>query len=135
MSMSRSCNSLRSARRSRSSIFMGSTGPGSPRPAPQEGLPARITANLAANAHFAAFPAMRIRSSLYSSYAPLSTKHFPLSRLRVESCQEDTVPGVWPRTELDDVTAAIYRATTEHETWGLVLERIGRRLGASIAAV
>jgi len=45
------------------------------------------------------------------------------------------VPGVWPRTELDDVTAAIYRATTEHETWGLVLERIGRRLGASIAAV
>jgi DNA-binding CsgD family transcriptional regulator/PAS domain-containing protein len=41
----------------------------------------------------------------------------------------------WPRKELDDVVALIYRATTEHEHWRYVLERIGLRLGASIAAV
>ena len=41
----------------------------------------------------------------------------------------------WTRKELDEVVASIYRATTEHETWRFVIERIGRRLGASIAAV
>jgi DNA-binding CsgD family transcriptional regulator len=62
-------------------------------------------------------------------------KHAVKRRLRVESCQEDTVPNTWPRKELDEVTAAIYQATTEHDTWGAVIERIGRRLRADIAAV
>jgi len=45
------------------------------------------------------------------------------------------VGGVWPRKELDEVVASIYLATTDHEHWSFVIERIGRRLGASIAAV
>lgn len=43
--------------------------------------------------------------------------------------------GGWPRKSLDEVVALIYRATTEHEQWRAVLERIGRALGARIAAV
>jgi DNA-binding CsgD family transcriptional regulator/PAS domain-containing protein len=41
----------------------------------------------------------------------------------------------WPRKTLDDVVAQIYLATTEPEHWNSVLETIGRRLGANIAAV
>jgi DNA-binding CsgD family transcriptional regulator/PAS domain-containing protein len=41
----------------------------------------------------------------------------------------------WPRKEFDDVVALIYLATTEHERWSSVLERVGLRMGASIAAV
>jgi DNA-binding CsgD family transcriptional regulator len=36
---------------------------------------------------------------------------------------------------LEEVVAEIYRATTEPERWNPVIERIGRRLGATIAAV
>jgi DNA-binding CsgD family transcriptional regulator len=45
------------------------------------------------------------------------------------------VTGGWPRKALDDVVAQIYRATTEHDQWTSVVERIGRRIGASLAAV
>jgi len=41
----------------------------------------------------------------------------------------------WTSGELDDVVAQIYRATTEPEEWNTVIERIGRRIGASLAAV
>lgn len=41
----------------------------------------------------------------------------------------------WPRHELEDVVATIYRATTEPEHWNPVIERIGRKMGAHIAAV
>ena len=41
----------------------------------------------------------------------------------------------WTRLELEEVIALIYRATTEHEHWSSVLERVGRRIGASLAAV
>jgi DNA-binding CsgD family transcriptional regulator len=37
--------------------------------------------------------------------------------------------------ELQEVVAQIYRATTEPENWNAVIERIGRRIGASLAAV
>lgn len=43
--------------------------------------------------------------------------------------------GGWPRLELEEVVALIYRATTEHEHWISVLERVGRRIDASLAAV
>ncbi len=43
--------------------------------------------------------------------------------------------GGWSRQNLDEVVALIYRATTEHEHWRSVLERIGRTLGAGLAAV
>jgi DNA-binding CsgD family transcriptional regulator len=45
------------------------------------------------------------------------------------------VTSVWPRLELEDVVAQIYRATTEPERWNAIIERIGRRMGATIAAV
>ena len=41
----------------------------------------------------------------------------------------------WPRKEFDEVVALIYLATTEHEHWSSVLERISLRIGANIAAV
>lgn len=41
----------------------------------------------------------------------------------------------WLREELDEVVAQIYRATTEPEGWNAVMERIGRRIGANLAAV
>lgn len=41
----------------------------------------------------------------------------------------------WPREELDELVALIYIATTDHERWGTVIERIGRKLGAHLAAV
>lgn len=41
----------------------------------------------------------------------------------------------WPRKEFDDVVALIYRATTEQGHWSSVVETIGRKLGASLAAV
>ena len=41
----------------------------------------------------------------------------------------------WPRKELDEVVAQIYLATTEPERWNAVIERIGRRIGANLAAV
>ena len=41
----------------------------------------------------------------------------------------------WPRVEFEDVVAEIYRGTTEPEHWNPVIERIGRRIGATIAAV
>lgn len=41
----------------------------------------------------------------------------------------------WPQRDIDDVVAQIYRATTEPEGWNLIVERIGRRIGATIAAV
>jgi DNA-binding CsgD family transcriptional regulator len=41
----------------------------------------------------------------------------------------------WPRKEFDEVVALIYRATTDHEHWSSVLETIGLKLGASVAAV
>lgn len=41
----------------------------------------------------------------------------------------------WPRRELDEVISSIYRATTDHEQWGAVIERIARRIGATLAAV
>jgi DNA-binding CsgD family transcriptional regulator len=45
------------------------------------------------------------------------------------------LPAGWPQQELDDVIARIYLATTEPGGWDSVIETIGRRLGASIAAV
>lgn len=42
---------------------------------------------------------------------------------------------VWRRQELDELVAMIYLATTDHEHWGSVIERIGRKLGAHLAAV
>jgi DNA-binding CsgD family transcriptional regulator len=41
----------------------------------------------------------------------------------------------WPRKALDELVALIYLATTDHEHWSTVIERIARRLGASRAAV
>jgi len=41
----------------------------------------------------------------------------------------------WPRRELDQVVSSIYQATTDHEQWGAVIERIARRIGATLAAV
>lgn len=41
----------------------------------------------------------------------------------------------WPRKELDEVIVQIYLATTEPEGWNAVMERIGRRIGANLAAV
>jgi DNA-binding CsgD family transcriptional regulator len=41
----------------------------------------------------------------------------------------------WPRKELDEVVALIYLATTEHERWTSVLEKVGLRMGASVVAV
>lgn len=41
----------------------------------------------------------------------------------------------WPGRELEEVVAQIYRATTEPELWNAVIERIGCRLGATLAAV
>jgi DNA-binding CsgD family transcriptional regulator len=48
---------------------------------------------------------------------------------------EGAVTSGWPRKELDEVVALIYRATTEPEHWNAVMERVGRRIGASLAAV
>jgi len=45
------------------------------------------------------------------------------------------VTSGWARKQLDEVVASIYRATTEHEQWSVVVEKIGRRLGSSLAAV
>jgi len=44
------------------------------------------------------------------------------------------VTSGWPRKDLDEVVAQIYLATTEHEHWNSVMERVGRRLGANLAA-
>jgi DNA-binding CsgD family transcriptional regulator len=41
----------------------------------------------------------------------------------------------WPRKALDEIVAQIYRATTEPELWNSIIERLGRRVGAHIAAV
>ena len=41
----------------------------------------------------------------------------------------------WPRKELDEVVVQIYLATTEPERWNVVMERIGRQIGAHLAAV
>jgi DNA-binding CsgD family transcriptional regulator len=41
----------------------------------------------------------------------------------------------WPRKELDDLVVQIYTATNEPALWNAVVERIGRRLGARLAAV
>jgi DNA-binding CsgD family transcriptional regulator len=43
-------------------------------------------------------------------------------------------PG-WPRGEFDELVVQIYAATTEAESWNAVVERIGRRIGAHMAAV
>jgi len=45
------------------------------------------------------------------------------------------VTSGWPRKELDEVVVQIYLATTEPERWNAVMERIGRRIGAHLAAV
>jgi len=45
------------------------------------------------------------------------------------------VTSGWSRGEFDEVVAQIYRATTEHELWNAVMERIGRRIDANLAAV
>jgi DNA-binding CsgD family transcriptional regulator len=45
------------------------------------------------------------------------------------------VTSGWPREELDEVVEQIYLATTEPQRWNAVIERIGRRIGANIAAV
>lgn len=45
------------------------------------------------------------------------------------------ITSFWPRKELDEVVAQIYRATTEPEEWRAVIERIGRRIDANLAAV
>jgi len=41
----------------------------------------------------------------------------------------------WPRRELDDVVASIYQATTDQDRWNSIVETIGRRIGATLAAV
>ena len=41
----------------------------------------------------------------------------------------------WPARDFDEVVAQIYRATTEPDGWNPVIERIARRIGATIAAV
>ncbi len=43
--------------------------------------------------------------------------------------------SAWPRKELDEVVAQIYQTATEPEQWTSVIERIGRRIGANLAAV
>jgi hypothetical protein len=43
--------------------------------------------------------------------------------------------AVWPRKILDDLVAEIYIATTDCTRWNSIIETIGRRLGASMAAV
>jgi len=45
------------------------------------------------------------------------------------------VTSGWSRDEFDEVVVQIYRATTEPELWNAVMERIGRRIGANLAAV
>ena len=45
------------------------------------------------------------------------------------------VTSGWPREELDEVVEQIYLATTEPERWSAIIERIGRRIDANIAAV
>ena len=41
----------------------------------------------------------------------------------------------WSRHELEELVTLIYVATTEHEQWAGVIERIGRKLGSDLAAV
>jgi DNA-binding CsgD family transcriptional regulator len=45
------------------------------------------------------------------------------------------VKNGWPEKELEDLVAQIYRATTEPEHWNSIVETIGARIGAQIAAV
>ena len=41
----------------------------------------------------------------------------------------------WSQKALDEIVAQIYRAPTDPEQWAPVVERLGRRIGASLAAV
>jgi DNA-binding CsgD family transcriptional regulator len=41
----------------------------------------------------------------------------------------------WPRNDLEEVVALVYRATTEPELWSAALERIARPLGSHLVAV
>ncbi len=43
--------------------------------------------------------------------------------------------GGWSQKALDEIVAQIYRAPTDPEQWAPVVERLGRRIGASLAAV
>ena len=53
----------------------------------------------------------------------------------VKSSRVVAMTSAWPRKEFDEVVALMYRATTEHEHWTSVLEKIGLKLGATIATV
>lgn len=77
-----------------------------------------------------------VAQALYGERTAHSTiKTRPGGGRAVESFQGGAVTNGWPREELDEVVAQIYLATTEPERWNAVMERIGRRIGASLAAV